>query len=148
MNRHLDTNLEIIDRPVHSPDRWKAEAVLESPSHLFLTLNARAVEFIAKPNKIQELRDCLREAVASFLDQQTGFSGALLLTAHKEPRLILVLSLWQTEKQASENRWEDASSVRRSVACFVDVCSRVHTYEAALPKLAHKVGGNSEIQVC
>ena len=148
MNRYLDTNLDVLDRPVRSPERSQARAASESHLGLLRTLNARAVEFIAKPNKIEELRDCLRGPVNAFLDRQTGFSGALLLTSHKEPRLVVVLSLWQTEEQSSQNRWEEMSEVRRSVSRCVDLCSRVHTYEAAFPKLAENVATKTEMQVC
>lgn len=148
MNRCLDSNLDVLDRPVGSPERSPARAASTLCMGLSGALNARAVEFIAKPNKIEELRDCLCGPVNAFLDRQTGFSGALLLTSHKEPRLVVVLSLWQTEEQSSQNRWEEMSEVRRSVSRCVDLCSRVHTYEAAFPKLRQIVATETEMQVC
>src|SRR5271155_1412825 len=66
-------------------------------------LNARAVEFIAKPGREQHLRNCMRREVAELLKRKTGFAGIFVLTSHKEPRLIRVLSLWDTESQATEN---------------------------------------------
>lgn len=132
MNRCLETNLEVAEKHARCSDTWKGRTVLESCMPASPTLNARAVEFISKPNKIRELRDCLRGPVISFLNQQPGFYCALLLTSHKEPRLVLVLSLWQTEREAAHTRWEDTFEIRRSVSPFVDACSRVHTYEVAL----------------
>jgi len=100
------------------------------------TLNARAVEFIAKPGREQLLRNCMRREVAEFLKRQTGFAGVFVLTSHKEPRLIRVLSLWDTATQATENHWEDSSAVRKLVAMLIDVRVKVHTYEAELPESA------------
>ncbi|MFZ3214818.1 MAG: antibiotic biosynthesis monooxygenase [Candidatus Acidiferrales bacterium] len=99
-------------------------------------MNARAVEFVAKPGKEQLLRSCLRRQIADRLQQQPGFSGVLLLTSHKERRLIRVLSLWETVTQSTENHWESSPSVRNLVAGLIDVCAKVHTYEAILPQSA------------
>ena len=64
-----------------------------------LHLNARAVEFVAKPGRERHLRNCMRREVAELLKRQTGFAGIFVLTSHKEPRLIRVLSLWETAPQ-------------------------------------------------
>jgi hypothetical protein len=147
MSRYLETNLEMIGAPVRNCDALQARTIPASPTSAFRALNARAVEFIAKPDKIQDLRDCLRGEVAACLNDQPGFSGALLLSSHKEPRLILVLSFWQTEKQASDNGWENTFDVWHSVSSLVDVCSRVHTYEVTLPKLPKPTATRVEMQV-
>lgn len=97
-------------------------------------LNARAVEFIAKPGRVQHLQSCVRREVAEILKQQTGFAGIFVLTSHKEPRLVQVLSFWGSAKQATENCWEEMRAVRKLVAPLIDVCGRVHSYEAALPE--------------
>jgi heme-degrading monooxygenase HmoA len=99
-------------------------------------LNARAVEFIAKPGKEQHLRNCMRRDVAEILKRKTGFAGIFVLTSHKEPRLIRVLSLWDTEPQATENHWEESPAVRKLVAALIDARVKVHTYEAELPESA------------
>jgi heme-degrading monooxygenase HmoA len=99
-------------------------------------LNARAVEFIAKAGREQHLRNCMRREVAEFLKRHAGFAGLFVLTSHKEPRLIRVLSLWDTEPHASENHWEDSTAVRKLVAALIDVRVKVHTYEAELPESA------------
>jgi heme-degrading monooxygenase HmoA len=97
-------------------------------------LNARAVEFVAKPGREQQLRNCMRREVAEILKRQSGFAGIFVLTSHKEPRLIRVLSLWDTAPQSTENRWEDSPAVRKLVAALIDVRVKVHTYEAELPE--------------
>jgi hypothetical protein len=129
-------------------------------THLFLrsnqtteaaNLNARAVEFIAKPGREQQLRNCMRREVAEILRRKTGFAGIFVLTSHKEPRLIRVLSLWGTEPQATENHWEDSPAVRKLVASLIDVRVKVHTYEAELPESAEaapRTGEASGVRMC
>jgi hypothetical protein len=108
--------------------------------------NARAVEFVDKPDKARDLQGCIRGPVVEFLERQPGFCGAIVLTSHKEPRLILVLSLWKTEKQAVENHWECANVMPEVVASFIDVCVRVHTYEAFLPNSPEDAIQSSDIR--
>ena len=100
----------------------------------FQTLNARGVEFIAKPGRTQDLRNSIRDRVMDYLRVANGFSSAVVLTSHKEPRLVLVLTFWKTETQARNNCWEHAPAVRKMVQPLIDVCSKVQTYEAAVPK--------------
>jgi heme-degrading monooxygenase HmoA len=69
-----------------------------------------------------------------YLKLAHGFSSAVVLTSHKEPRLVLVLTFWQTEMQAKNNCWEHAPAVRKLVRPLIDLCSKVQTYEAAVPK--------------
>jgi hypothetical protein len=99
-----------------------------------VTLNARVVEFIAKPGKVRHLEDCIRGQIMGFLNRQIGFSGTIILNSHKEPRLILVVSFWTTQQMAAENCWEKSRVVRLSAGSLIDVCSRVNTYEAAFIK--------------
>jgi heme-degrading monooxygenase HmoA len=108
-------------------------------------LNARAVEFVAKPGREQHLRNCIRREVAEILKRQPGFAGIFVLTSHKEPRLIRVLSLWDTAPQATENHWEDLPAVRKLVAALVDLRVKVHTYEAELPESAEANPGAREL---
>ncbi len=123
-------------------------------AHLFLeanrnseaaNLNARAVEFVAKPGREQHLRNCMRREISEILKPQPGFAGIFVLTSHKEPRLIRVLSLWDTAPQATENHWEDLPAVRKLVAALVDVRVKVHTYEAELPESAETTPRSREL---
>jgi heme-degrading monooxygenase HmoA len=89
----------------------------DSRSHFHMPiLNARAVEYIAKPGRTSELRKCIGTSVLHFLEAQTGFKGAFVLTPHKEPRLVLVFSFWEKEMDCRENQWECASEIQRVVA--------------------------------
>src|SRR3984885_1196738 len=108
-------------------------------------LNARAVEFVAKPGREQHLRKCMCREVAEILKRQLGFAGIFVLASHKEPRLIRVLSLWDTAPQATENHWEDSPTVRKLVAALIDVRVKVHTYEAQLPESAETSSRTSEM---
>jgi hypothetical protein len=99
-------------------------------------LNARVVEFIAKPGKGQQLEGCVRGEIMEFLGRQNGFSGAIILNSHQERRLILVVSLWITQRMAAETCWEKSRVVRQIAGSLIDACSRVHTYGAAFAKLS------------
>lgn len=111
-------------------------------------LNARSVEFIAKPGRVQHLRNCMRQEIPELLKQQIGFAGMLVLTSHKEPRLVQVLSFWDTAGQSSGNHWEDLPAVRRLVSTLIDVCGKVHSYEAAMPESLETILQTSSVPTC
>ncbi len=111
-------------------------------------LNARAVEFIAKPGRVQHLQNCIRREVAEILKQQTGFAGIFVLTSHKEPRLVQVLSFWGSAKQATENCWEESRAVRKLVSPLIDVCGKVHSYQAALPESSDTTTQTTRVRTC
>jgi hypothetical protein len=95
-------------------------------------LHLRAVEIIAKPGMSSRLRTAIDGFLLGFLERQFGFSGAFLLTAHGEPRRIVVLSFWRTEEECLGNRWEFASDVQRVLEPHVDAFSRVQTFRAEI----------------
>lgn len=112
---------------------WKAREERDARSQVDReVLHVRAVEFIAKAGLSSQLRDSIDRPVLKFLARQTGFEGAMVLTPHKEPRRILVLSFWRTERGCRENEWELAKEVRRHVEPLIDAVSRVQTYSADL----------------
>ena len=152
MNAHAYLELDAPPKAISNPDRALARLFLGSSQNTeAANLNARAVEFIAKPGREQQLRNYMRREVAEFLKRQTGFASIFVLTSHKEPRLIRVLSLWGTEPQATENRWEDSPAVRKLVASLIDVRVKVHTYEAELPESAEaapRTGEASGVRMC
>ena len=114
---------------------WMGEAAPDMDMNTrFLKFNARAVEFVAKPGKVQELRDCFCGEILEFLKTQRGFAGVAMLTSHKEPRRILIMSMWKTARDATDNCWERTRVVRRLMAPLVDVCSGAQTYETLLPR--------------
>jgi hypothetical protein len=146
MSAHVYLELDARPKAIGNPDLGLARLCLGSSQDMeAANLNARAVEFIAKAGREQHLRNCMRREVADFLKQQTGFAGIFMLTSHKEPRLIRVLSLWDTTPQATENHWEDSPTVRKLVAALIDVRVRVHTYEAELPESAEPPSRTSQM---
>lgn len=131
--KHIDVELEMNGNAIRSQVLWNAGKTSKTHHHpATRTLNVRVVEFIAKPQKVQYLEDCVRGEIMEFLNQQNGFSGAMILNSHQERRLILVVSFWATQRMAAENSWESSRIVRQTVGSLIDVCSRVHTYEAEL----------------
>jgi hypothetical protein len=133
MNERFESHRLAVQDVICSSNPWNAEGNLDGQSHLGIsTMNVRSVEFIAKPHLVRDLRRCISEQVVTLLKQTAGFEGAVVLASHKEPRLVLVLTLWSTEKEATRNRWEETPAVRALVAPLIDACTKVHTYEAAL----------------
>ena len=147
MNHAMESEMVTIEEVVCNLEGWRSTLGPNQNSG-FQTLNARGVEFIAKPGRIKDLRDCIRHQVMDCLELGNGYSGALVLTSHKEPRLVLVITFWRTELQARNNCWEHAPAVRRLVAPLIDVCSKVQTYEAALPALRQSETREPDGQAC
>lgn len=102
----------------------------------FSKMNARTVEFIAKAGKEEELRKRFIGGVLELLKRKGGFAGLFVLSSHKEPRRLLVLTFWKTADDAAQNQWEESAAVRRQVSSLIDVCAKVHTYEASCAGLA------------
>lgn len=149
MSQHLEMELEVIEGTNGNSKPLRASAALQTHSTLgYVTLDARAVEFIARPGKERELRECIRGKVIDSLRKRDGFAGACVLTSHKEPRLILVLSFWKTEQDATDIRWEETPGVRRLISPLADVCRKVHTYEAALPDRAEALRESTGTTIC
>jgi hypothetical protein len=133
MRHPIETEFVNIENVVSNPNPWEARTALEPHGALGVqTLHARSVELVAQPGKIRELGSFVRGALVDHLKKQRGFAGTIVLSSLKEPRLILVMSFWKTEKDAG-NRWESSAAVLKMVSPLIDVCTRVHTYEAAMP---------------
>ena len=130
--QHVELELDADDSAVRGQELSTAGEVSKGSHQTSTrTLNARVVEFIAKPGEGQHLEDCVRGEIMEFLGRQSGFSGAIILNSHQERRLVLVVSFWTTERTAAENCWERSRVVRQAARSLIDACSRVHTYEAA-----------------
>jgi len=149
MSQTLETGIEVGDELDSQSDTWKVGTPLETFMRAGTsTSNARAVEFIAKPGKAAELEECIRGKVLEFLKKRAGFLGAVVLTSHKESRLILVISFWSTERAAVENRWEDSRIVRQMAYPLIDVRAKVQTYIAAIPAASKLSVQVADLQVC
>jgi heme-degrading monooxygenase HmoA len=149
MSQIMEMGIEVSEELDSQSDSWKAKPPLETFTRAGVsTSNARAVEFIAKPGKAAELEECIRGKVLEFLKKRAGFLGAVVLTSHKESRLILVISFWSTERAAVENRWEDSRVVRQIAYPLIDVRAKVQTYTAAIPSASRVSAQMADLQVC
>ena len=95
-------------------------------------LNARVVEFIAKPEKTAELRGLLCQAVTPLLQDRTGFIRAMVLTKHGEPRSVVMVTFWSTEERTVRDPWEETPLVRELLSPLIDAWSRTRTYNVDL----------------
>lgn len=133
MKHPIETAFVQIENVGCNSTPWEATASLAPNSASGIqTLHARSVELVAQPGKIRELGNCVRGALMEYLKKQRGFAGVIVLSSVKEPRLVLVMSFWKAEKDAS-NRWESSAVILKMVTPLIDVCTRVHTYQAAMP---------------
>jgi hypothetical protein len=133
MRHAIETEFVKIENVVCNSNPWETRPALAAQGALGVqALHARSVELVAQPGKIRELGSFVRGALADYLKKQRGFAGMIVLSSLKEPRLILVMSFWTAEKDAG-NRWESSAAVLKMVSPLIDVCTRVHTYEAAMP---------------
>jgi heme-degrading monooxygenase HmoA len=92
-------------------------------------VNARAVEFVAKPGKTDELRGLLCHAVTPLLRDRTGFIRTIVLSMHEELRRLVVITFWNTEEATVHDPWEQIPLVREILSPLIDVWSRTRTYK-------------------
>jgi hypothetical protein len=100
-----------------------------------MSTNIRAAGFIAKPESVDDLANCINGPLMGLLRQIAGFSGAVVLRAHKEGRSVTVLTFWKTEAQAMQTCWEEFSAVCQMLYPLVDVCTRVQTFHGIMAEL-------------
>jgi len=111
-------------------------------------LHARVVEFIAKPEKADELRSLLCQAVTPLLRDQTGFIRSIVLTKHEEPRRIVVITFWSTEERTISDPWEESPIVREILSPLIDAWTRTRTYQADLPETAEAHCEATSLPIC
>jgi hypothetical protein len=147
MRHPIETEFVQIENVVCNSSPWEARTALAPNTLGTQTLHARSVELVAQPGKIRELRSCVRGTLMDHLKKQRKFAGVIVLCSVKEPRLILVMSFWKSEKDAG-NRWESSAAVLKMVSPLIDVCTRVHTYQAAMPSFADAPLPAAAIPIC
>jgi len=111
-------------------------------------LNARAVEFVAKPEKTDELRGLLCQAVTPLLRDRTGFIRSIVLTAHEEPRRVVVITLWSTEEHSVRDPWEETPLVRELLSPLIDAWSRTRTYNVDLTEATEAHSQAISLPIC
>jgi hypothetical protein len=95
-------------------------------------LNARAVEFIAKPERTDELRGLLCQPVTPLLQDRAGFIHSIVLTRYEEPRRVVIITFWSTEESTVRDPWEETPLVRELLSPLIDAWSRTRTYNVDL----------------
>ena len=100
-----------------------------------ISTNIRAAGFIARPDSVDDLANCINGPLMRLLRQIAGFSGAVVLRAHRESRSVTVLTFWKTEAQAMQTCWEEFSAVCQMLYPLVDVCTRVQTFHGTMAEL-------------
>jgi heme-degrading monooxygenase HmoA len=111
-------------------------------------LHARVVEFIAKPEKADELRGLLCQAVTPLLRDQTGFIRSIVLTKHEEPRRIVVITFWSTEERTISDPWEESPIVREILSPLIDAWTRTRTYQADLTETTEAHCEATSLPIC
>ena len=111
-------------------------------------LNARVVEFIAKPEKTDELRGLLCRAVTPLLRDRTGFIRSIILTKHEEPRRVVVITFWSAEERTVSDPWEESPTVREKLSPLIDACTRPGTYKADLTETTEAHSEAMSLAVC
>jgi len=111
-------------------------------------VSARVVEFIAKPEKTNELRGLLRQSVTPLLCDRIGFVGLLVLTTHEEPRRVVVITFWSAEERTVRDSWEETPLVRELLSPLIDAWSRNPTYKVDLTKTTEAHGQAISLPIC
>jgi antibiotic biosynthesis monooxygenase len=111
-------------------------------------LNARVVEFIAKPEKTDELRGLLCQAVTPLLRDRTGFIRSIVLTKHEEPRRIVVITFWSTEERTVSDPWEESPIVREILSPLIDAWTRTRTYKVDLTETTEAHSEAISLPIC
>lgn len=126
----------------------KSESVARGREMVRMTDHVRAVGFISKPGQTQELKTRIEGRLIDLLCQTPGFAGAMILHAQKESRSLWVLTFWEAEDQAANNCWEELSVVRKLLLPLIDVCTKVQTFQAILPKPTERCHQGKAAAVC
>ena len=100
---------------------------------------ARAVEFIAKPGKTDELRSFLCQAVAPLLRDRPGFIRTMVLTTHGAPRRVQMITFWSTERRVRD-LWVEVPVVRERLSELIDAKSKTTSYQVDLTEATETPG--------
>jgi hypothetical protein len=96
---------------------------------LAIKLQARVVEFIAKPERTDELRGLLCKVVTPLFRDRTGFIRSIVLTTYEEQRRVVLITFWSTKERALRDPWEETPMVRELLSPLIDVWSKIRNYK-------------------
>jgi hypothetical protein len=106
------------------------------------------VEFIAKPEKTDELRGLLCQAVTPLLRDRTGFIRSIVLTTREELRRVVMITFWSTEESTVSDPWEETPLVRELLSPLIDAWSRTRTYKVDLTEATEAHGQAISLPIC
>jgi hypothetical protein len=113
-----------------------------------IKLHARVVEFVAKPEKTNELRALLYNAVTPLLRDRTGFVRSIVLTTLEEQRRVVVITLWSTEERTVRDTWEETPLVRELLLPLIDAWSRTRSYMVDLTEATEARSQAISLPIC
>ncbi len=113
-----------------------------------IRLHARVVEFVAKPEKTNELRALLYNAVTPLLRDRTGFVRSIVLTTLEEQRRVVVITLWSTEERTVRDTWEETPIVRELLLPLIDAWSRTRSYMVDLTEATEARSQAISLPIC
>ena len=134
--------------PVGSQQRAEQPMTIRFDDAVAIKLHARAVEFIAKPEKTDELRALLFNAVTPLLRDRTGFIRSIILTALEEQRRVVVITLWSTEELTVRDTWEETPLVRELLLPLIDSWSRTRSYKVDLTEETGSRSQATSLPIC
>jgi hypothetical protein len=134
--------------PVGSQQRAEQPMTIRFDDAVAIKLHARVVEFIAKPEKTDELRALLFNAVTPLLRDRTGFIRSIILTALEEQRRVVVITLWSTEELTVRDTWEETPLVRELLLPLIDSWSRTRSYKVDLTEETGSRSQATSLPIC
>jgi hypothetical protein len=145
---HIEMAIEDSSKVRVADAHFESESFAHGKDTVRMTTHVRSVGFISKPGQIQELKTCLAGPLMDLLHEVPGFASAMVLHAQKESRNLLVLTFWESESQAGNNRWEEFPAVRKLLSPLIDVCTRVQTFQATLSQSRERCRQGKTAGVC
>ena len=134
--------------PVGSQQRAEQPMTIRFDDAVAIKLHARVVEFIAKPEKTDELRALLFNAVTPLLRDRTGFIRSIILTALEEQRRVVVITLWSTEELTVRDTWEETPVVRELLLPLIDAWSKTRSYKVDLAEATEARNQAISLPIC
>jgi len=134
--------------PIGSLQRAEQPMTIPFEDAVAIKLHARAVEFIAKPEKTDELRALLCNAVTPLLRDRTGFIRSMVLTTLEEQRRVVVITFWSTEERTVRDTWEETPLVRELLLPLIDAWSRTRSYKVDLTEATEARSQAISLPIC
>jgi heme-degrading monooxygenase HmoA len=90
---------------------------------------ARMVNLIVKPGRLQDLCRAIDEVASIIVKQQSGFVDHWTMISEEEPRLVSIISLWETREDAQRYEREAFPKVREILLPIIETPPVVRTFD-------------------